>query len=153
MIHVMAPLPAVHFLDAVATAERMGSVLLGSNQFELLEKLSEQIGKEIVTVWLVASTGYLPKGELPPVPVGKVLYRGNLLSVEDADRRGRPKRPELRPASTAADTEWHKFYEVGHVTKLPTTIASASLRKTGGGVIEVAPHMLVRIERPEGAVE
>lgn len=146
MIHVMAPVPAVHFLDAVATAQRMGSVLLGSNQFELLLGLK---GKA-ATIWLVASTGYLNKGELPPVSVGKVLFRGTLGMIEDADRRGRPKRPELRPASTATDTEWHKFFEVSALTAVEPPIPSARLRKKGGSAIEVAPHMLVVIEPPEG---
>ena len=142
----MAPVPAVHFLDAIATYERAGAVLFGSNQFDLLHSM---IGQD-VTVWLVASTGYLPKGELPPVPVGKVLYRGRLGQIEDADRRGRPTRPELRPHSTVGDSEWHKFYEVLAFVPVDPPIPSAKLRKLGGGEIEVAPHMLVLIEPPEG---
>jgi hypothetical protein len=144
MIHLMAPVPAVHFLDTVATAQRMGRVLLGSKQIELLLGLKDKLA----TIWLVESTGYLKKGALPPVSVGKVLYRGTLEDIVDADPRGRPKKPELRPASTANDTEWHKFYQVKDLTAVEPPIPSASLRKKGGGAIEVAPHMLVVIEPP-----
>lgn len=145
MIHVLAPVPAVHLPEAIGTARQHGSVLLGSNQFELLESLRGAVA----TVWLVASTGFIAPGALPPVAVGKVLWKGRLAGVETADRRGRPTRPHLRPTSTASDTEWHMFYEVLDLAPVDPPIASANLRRIGGGRIEVAPHMLVMIESPQ----
>ena len=144
MKHLLAPVPADHLPDALRVGAEQGSVLLGSNQFELLMRLRGQA----VTVWLVASTGYLKAGVVPPVNIGKVLARGRFVDYEEADRRGRPKRPGLRPPSTAGDGAWHMFYEVADLEEVTPPIPSASLRAAGGGHIEVAPHMLLLIEAP-----
>lgn len=144
MRHFLAPVPAVHIEASAATFRARGSVLLGSNQFELLTSLK---GAD-ASVWLAASTGYVPAGGVPSVNIGKVLYCSRFVAADMGDARGRPNRPDLRPATTEGDTAWTMYYEITDLLAIDPPIATASLHRRGGGRIEVAPHMLVEIDPP-----
>lgn len=147
MIHLFAPVPAVHIPDTIATHAAQGVVAFGSSQFELLNGLKDKP----VTVCIGASTGYVPEGGVPGVSIGKVMFRGRLHAADWCDARGRPPVPDWRPASTMSDGVWTMFYAVTDLVALDPPLASANLKRKGGGRIDMSPHMLTLIEAPAGA--
>lgn len=144
MKHLLCPVPPVHIVAARETAERHGRVAFGSEDFEKVLALE---GQE-ATIWIAASTGYVPPDGVQGVDIGKVILVGRLAGVGWCDARGRPPRPELRPATTADDTIWKVFYEVADVRPLSRPLPTAGLRTEGGGTVRVAPHAIIPIRDP-----
>ncbi len=145
MKHFFAPVPAVHLESAYATFREHNAVALGSSQYELLLGLNGQPA----TIWIGASTGYVPPGGVAGINIGKVLYRARFVCAGWCGKDGKPTKPELRPRSTDDDSIWKVFYVVSGLEALDPPLPSAKLRRKGGGKVESAPHMLIQIEDPK----
>jgi hypothetical protein len=135
----------VHLLDAAATAEARGRVALGSDAFDLFERLARAGAVGTLPVYLVASrTGHDGKTP-PPFEVNKVHFRGRLAAITPADRRRRHPDPTIRPASAVeSDGGWALFWEVADLARIDPPLALEKFAtRTGQRWLRV----------PEGPVE
>jgi hypothetical protein len=147
MLHLLAPVPAVHLVAAQDTFRRMGRVAFGSNAFDVLNKVN---GKD-VTVWIAASSTSAPPGGVPGIEIGKIVLCGQLAGIVNADRRGNHPDPSFRPATTLADKEehWAQFWEVVALEALRPTLSPIGLRAKGPGRLIGIPLGPVLIDPPD----
>ena len=147
MIHLLAPVPAVHIPSARQTLIAQGVVAFGSNAFEVLNPLQ---GKE-VTVWIAASATDAPPSGVPAVEIGRVVMRARLRGIVAANRRGRHPNDALRPATTLNDSEFHYglFWEVEAAQDLHPGIPVVGLRTAKGVRLEAMPLGPILIRDPE----
>lgn len=147
MIHLLAPVPAVHIPSARQTLIAHGAVAFGSNAFEVLNPLH---GKE-VTVWIAASATDAPPSGVAGVEIGRVVMRARLRAIVTANRRGRHPNEALRPASTLDDSEFHygQFWEVEGAQDLHPGLPVVGLRTARGVRLEALPLGPILIRDPE----
>ncbi len=141
---LLAPVPTVHLPDLQEIAGRGGHVALGSDAFDLFERLKRSGAAGALPVYIVASRSGLGAGQTPRFDVNKVHFRGVLADVVPAVR-GRHPDPALRPASALeTDTVWALFWEVSDLERISPPLALAKFATRSG-----QPWMRV----PEGPVE
>ena len=142
---LLAPVPVVHLRDTIATAAERGKVALGSDAFDLFDRLGRAGAVGALPVYLVASrTGHDGRTP-PPFEVSKVHCRGRLVAITPADRRRRHPDPSIRPASALeTDGGWALFWELAELERIEPPLALAQFTtRTGQRWLRV----------PEGTVE
>jgi hypothetical protein len=125
MLHLLAPVPAVHLPSAMDTFAARGRVAFGSNAYDVLA----QVAAKEATFWIAATATDAPAAGVSGWTIGKIVLSGRLAAVTEA-RRGRHPDPGLRPRSTETDDEFHyaQYWEVEALTRLDPPLSPIGLR-------------------------
>jgi len=142
MIHVLAPVPALHLPSAEATFRARGRVAFGSDAWEFWRKITE------ATVWIVVSATGFPRGGLPGIDPGKLIFKSRFAGTTEADRRHRHPDPDLRPASATGDGAWTLFFEVDGLTRLTPPLSVIGLRSLQGIGLQRVPQGPLVVQDP-----
>jgi hypothetical protein len=105
---LLAPVPLHHLRSGKEISDLHGSVLFGSDRYELFEEVEVPDG---TVVYLYASK----TGETPE-PI--VTWEGIFGGYERAEQVS-ANRWKLRPPSTKTDSAWVGYYEVRDLRELP----------------------------------
>jgi hypothetical protein len=141
---LLAPVPTVHLPGIQEIADRGGPVALGSDAFDLFERLKRSGAVGALPVYFVASRTGLAGGQTSLFDLNKVHFRGVLADIVPAIR-GRHPDPARRPASALeTDSGWALFWEASGLERLSPPLALARFATRSG-----QPWMRV----PEGPVE
>ena len=144
MLHILAPVPAVHLPSALETFNRENRVAFGTKATDLFQNLR---GKDVV-VWIAASSTGAPVGGIEGIEIGKIVASGKLDKTVDADEMGRHPNINLRPKTALDDEPWHLFWEVTMLEKLSKTIAINGIISTKGKKLTKIPLGPTQIKSP-----